>query len=162
MRGGFLILIALLSLLFSCRQQVNDEWIVSNPDLKVSIVFYFKKGTTNDEINYFHDNVVGRQRDDGRGTDFLDGMQVKFQVRNQDYEGYAIDLRKNVTQEERENILQAINSSPLIYKVFENVVPNEIVLDHKKAKQEKEELERTKQDNRLTKAIVVTDSDKNK
>ena len=149
---------------FSACQQKPDDSIVkwADPTDKIPIVFYFKKGTTNDEINYFLDNVIGHQRADGRGTDFLGGMQGTFQVRNQDYEGYAIELRKNITQEERENILRAINNSPLVYKVFENVVPNEIILDPIKAKQEKEELEKAKRDTRPNKSIVVTNSSENR
>lgn len=159
MKIKLLISIVLLAFLFSCHQQVNDEMIYFGPDQKVPIVFYFKKGTTNEEINYFLDNVLGSQRSDGKGKELLKGIQGQFMVRTQDYQGYALD---RIDENERENILKAINSSPLIYKVFENVVPNEIVLDPEKAKQEKEELEKLKNDNRPKKTIVVTNSTENK
>ena len=160
MKTKFLILTLLfLSLIPACRQQVNDEWIVSSPDLKVPIVVYFKRGATNDEINYFANNVIGHWRPDGRGNDLLKGIQGIFQVRNQDYQGFALD---RIDENERENILKAISSSSLIYKVFENVVPNEIVLDPVKAKQEKEELEKAKRDNRPVKTIVITNSNESR
>ncbi len=164
MKFIFLVLsIFVLASASACQQKVNDpigKW--ADPSDKIPVVFYFKKGTTNDEINYFLDNVIGHQRADGRGTDLLDGMQGDFSIRTQDYDGHAIELRNNVTPEQRENILKAINNSLLIYKVFENVVPNEIILDPVKAKKEKEDLEKLKQDNRPTKTIVVTNSSENK
>lgn len=156
------LIIFVLTSISACQQKIDDpivKW--SNPSDKIPIVFYFKKETTNDEINYFLDNVNGHQRADGRGTDLLDGMKGRFLVRNQDYVGYGIELRNNITQEQRENILKAINNSPLIYKVFENVIPNEIILDPVKAKQEKEELEKAKQDNRPKKTVGVTNSSEN-
>ena len=73
----------------------------------------------------------------------------------------TIKLFESAKPEERGNILRAINSSSLIYKVFENVVPNEIILDPVKAKQEKEELEKLKKDNRPNKTIGVTNSSEN-
>ena len=133
-----------------------------SPDQKVEILFYFKKDTKNEDVNYFLNNVIGYPHPEGKGHYSMKGIQGQFLVRTQDYEGYAIELRKNITQEERQNILNAINGSPLIYKVFENVIPNEIVLDAVKAKREKEELEKSKQDNRPKKSIVVTNSSENK
>jgi hypothetical protein len=163
MKKYFIILVLLIMpFMVACQQKANDEMISISPDQKSDIVVFFKKGTKNEEINYFLDNVAGRQRADGRGTEFLDGMQSRFQIRNQDYEGVAIELRENATQGERENILKAINSSPLVYKVFENVVPNEVVLDPVKAKQEKEAQEKLKNDNRPNKTVVVTNSTENK
>lgn len=155
------LILLIMPFMAACQQKANDEMITISPDQKSDIVIFFKKGTKNEEINYFLDNVAGRQRPDGRGTEFLNGMQSQFQIRNQDYEGFAIELRDNATKEERENILKAVNSSPLVYKVFENVVPNEIVLDPVKAKQEKEELEKLKNDNRPKKTVVITNSTEN-
>lgn len=120
------------------------------PDLKVPIVFYFKKGTTQDQINYFLDNIIGYPDPEGKGTYLMKGTYAQFLVRNQDYEGYAID---RIDEAERQNIIRVINSSPLIYKVFENVIPNEIILDAAKAKKEKEELEQLKNDNRPRKEV---------
>ena len=155
-------LITILLFLCSChQQQVNDEWIKYGPDQKVDILYYFKKETTNDEVNYFLNNVLSRPRADGRGYSSIEGIQGDFYVRTQNYEGYAIELKKNVTPEEREHILKLINTSPLIHKVFENVIPKDIILDSIKAKKEKEDLEKTKQDNRPTKTIVVTNSSEN-
>lgn len=133
--------------------------IYSGPDQNVPIVFYFKKGTSNSEVNYFLDNVIGYQRTDRRGTEFLKGIGGRFLVRAQDYEGYALD---RLDENERGNILKAINSSPLIYKVFENVIPKEIILDPVKAGQEKEKAEQLKNDKRPNKTGVVTNSSENK
>lgn len=130
--------------------------IRSSPDLKVPIVYYFKKGTTQDQINYFLENVTGYPDTAGKGHYLLKGIRGEFLVRNQNYSGYALD---RIDEDERQNILQAINSSPLIYKVFENVIPNELILDVAKAKKEKEELEKMKNDRRPKKEIKTISSD---
>ena len=162
MKFIFLILsIFVLTSVSACQQKVVDEWVKMNPDQKVDILFYFKKDTKNDDVNYFLNNVISTPREDGRGYSSMEGTQAMFLVRTQDFEGYAIKLFESAKPEERENILKAINSSPSIYKVFENVVPNEIVLDPVKAKQEKVELEKAKQDTRPNKKVVVTNSSKN-
>jgi hypothetical protein len=157
----FILSVFVLTSISACQQKVVDEWVKMNPDQKVDILFYFKKDTKNDDVNYFLNNVIGTPREDGRGYSSMEGSQAMFLVRTQDFEGYAIKLFESAKPEERENILKAINSSPLIYKVFENVVPNELVLDPVKAQQEKEQLEKVKRDNRPTKTILVTNSNQN-
>jgi hypothetical protein len=131
------------------------------PDRKSDIVFYFNRGTTNDQINNFLDNQLSDPQPSG-GHWSKPGVEATFMVRAQDFEGYAITLRPNVTDEERESILGVLDNSPLIYRVFENVTPNDIVLDSVKAKQELKALERSKNDNRPTKPIVTADSSENR
>lgn len=160
MRNKILIITILLVVLFSaCQQKVSSELIRFGPDLKVPIVFYFKKGTTREQINHFLENVVGYPHPEGKGHNLLKGITGQFSVRNQEYEGYALD---RIDDNERQNILRIINGSPLIYKVFENVVPNEIILDAAMAKKEKEELEKLKNDNRPSKEVKIISSDENK
>ena len=149
-------------LVFGCGPQPSNEMIYSGPDRQSDIVYYFKKGTTNDQVNYFLDHDLGVPHPNGKGYDFIPGIQGDFRVITQDYEGYALELRHNVTNKERQNILNVIKNSPLIFKVFENVVPNEIILDSVIAKKEKEELEKAKNDNRPTKRMVVTTNSENK
>ena len=150
----FILTILLVAFLSACQKKVSDEMIRSSPDLKVPIVFYFKKGITPEQINHFSNTVIGYPHPGG-GYSLLKGIKIKGSVRNQDYEGFSLD---RIDENERQNILQAINSSPLIYKVFENVIPNEIILDTAKAKNEKEELEKMKNDKRPRKEIKTISS----
>ncbi len=142
----------------ACGTVQSDEMIHYGPDRNSNIVYYFKRGTTSDQINDFLNHSLGTPHSSGKGYESLPGIQGGIYVRTQDYEGYAITLRQNVTPEERDRILLAIQSSPLIFKVFENAVPNEIILDSAIAKKEKEEREKAKSDNRPNKTAVSTSS----
>lgn len=155
MKSGISILtILLVALLSGCQKKINDEMIRTSPELKVPIVFYFKKGTTREQINNFSDTVISYPHPGG-GHSLFKGIRGVFLVGNQDYSGYALD---RIDEDERQNILRAINSSPLIYKVFENVIPKEIILDAAKAKREKEELEKQKNDKRPKKEVKAISS----
>jgi hypothetical protein len=128
---------------------------LAGPNDRIGIVFYFKKEVTNDQINYFLNYELGRPRPDGRGSDLAKGLKGDFLVRAQGYEGYALELSPEITDEERQNILIKLQQSPLVFKVFENVVPAEIVLDPSAAKKEKEVLEKAKGDNRPVEQVIT-------
>ena len=126
----YLVLTVLMtSLISGCRPEGSDVWIKSSPDQKVDIVFYFNKDTSNNQINHFLNYEIGYPDSEGKGFHSMEGIQSDLSVRNQGYEGYALELRASATDEERQNILKVIRSSPLIFRVFENVVPNGLILD---------------------------------
>lgn len=159
MKFVFLILsICVLTSVCARQQKIDDELVKSGPNLKAPIAFYFKKGTTYEEIESFRENVIGVRHPEGRGYGYINGILGTYTITTQDYKGYVLD---EIDEEERENVLKAINSSPLIYRVFENVVPNELVLDPVKAKEEREQIEKANRDNRPTKTIRVTNSNQN-
>jgi hypothetical protein len=76
-------------------------------------------------------------------------------VAKQSYEGYAIELKPGSSDLERQNILNLLRNSPLIFKVFENVIPDEVIVDPGNTKSETEEPERARNDNRPTKRKVI-------
>jgi hypothetical protein len=43
-----------------------------------------------------------------------------------DYDGGVINFSKNATLEQREKLKKTIEESPIVYKVYEHVVPSEI------------------------------------
>lgn len=156
------ILVLLLVLVaIGCEPSISDEMYHYGPDRESDIVFYFNRGTTNEQINDFLDNQLSDPQPSG-GHWPKPGVEVTFMVRAQDFEGYAITLRPDATDEERGNILGVLNKSPLIYKVFENITPNNIILDSAKAKKELKELEKSKDKNRTTEQIVTTVSPENR
>lgn len=50
-------------------------------------------------------------------------------LRKDDYEGSALTLTEGITGEERSSIHRILNTSPIVYRVFENVTPDEIDLE---------------------------------
>ena len=127
----FLILPALILLLFfqtsSCSHR-NDDPIVKwkGPNDRVELVFFYKKEVSYEEKQAFENNVLHKAHPSGKGYDSQEGVAGEFSVRNSNYEGYAIEFYPNATGEQREKLKKAIKESPIVYRVYENVVPNEI------------------------------------
>jgi hypothetical protein len=111
----------------SCNQRENSPIIKSKgPSDKVELVFFYKKSASYEEIQFFENDILHKPRPDGRGNDSQAGVLGEFFVRNSDYEGHAVEFYPNATPEQRENLKNVIKESPVVYKVYENVVPNEI------------------------------------
>lgn len=123
--------IILLSFIFqtpSCHQKEDDSMIKWKGMNDVNdIVFLYKKGVTYEQKEMFQNKVLSKERPDGRGQDNPDGVIDLMLGRViGDYDGGTINFSKNATLEQREKLKKAIESSPIVYKVYENVVPNEI------------------------------------
>lgn len=87
------------------------------PNHQTSLVIFFKKGTTNDEINAFKKGILSIEKYD---------LALTFLVRNGDYEGVAVSFSTDSTAEQREEWRKNIKESPMVYKVYENTAPSEI------------------------------------
>jgi len=94
------------------------------------LVFLYKKGTSYEQKEIFQNNVVYKPRIDGRGHDPRDGViDVMLGRIAGDYDGGIINFSKEAPQEQKENLKRAIEESPLVYKVFVDVVPGEIKVE---------------------------------
>ena len=126
----FLILqfiIAGLSLLISsCGYPETPMVKLKGPNDKVELVFFYKKGMSYEEKQFFENNILHKPDPDGKGYNLQQGVAGEFLVRTSDYEGYAIEFYPNTSLEQCEQLKKAIELSPVVYKVYENVVPNEI------------------------------------
>jgi hypothetical protein len=125
------LIIAFQSLFLAGCDGYPDTPMVKTPgpDDRADILFFFKKETSNDEINHFLHYEVGVPDPNGHGFGLMEGIRGWFVVYRQGYEGYALELLPNITPEQRRKILDVIDNSPIIFRVYENVVPNEIILD---------------------------------
>lgn len=109
----------------SCQTE-DDRINVMSPDVKGNIVFFFKKGTTSDEILEFHRTVTGTPTSSSSGFSDLPGIMTSVRVIVNGFEGESINFQPSATEEEKAFVKKRVSESPLIYKVYENVVPNEI------------------------------------
>jgi hypothetical protein len=96
------------------------------PDKFTSLAVFFKKEATREQIETFYKDVISVSRPDLRGQELPEGVALRYQIRNGDYEGVGITFSKDATSEQREQLKRAVESSPIVYKIYENVVPNEI------------------------------------
>jgi hypothetical protein len=109
---------------------VRDTEIVRDgPGEWQSLVVYFKSGTTMEQVESFNHNVLSKPRWDGRGEDFKEGIGSYFRLtpdQAHGHWGFAITFYKNATDEQRSAIKESIKSNELVYKVFEEIAPNDI------------------------------------
>ena len=101
-------------------------YVLKGPNDPTDLVFFYKKDATYEQKELFQNTVIHKPHPEGRGFDLQDGVIDLFIVRNSSYEGYGINFSKNATPEQREKLKKAIEGSPIVYKVYENVVPNKI------------------------------------
>jgi len=124
-----IVMICFVSFGFQLRgcQPQDDRINVMSPDVGGELVFFFKKGTTSDEIFQFGRTVTGIP-DPNNNTGFSDlpGIMTGVRVIVNGYEREAINFKPNATKEQKAFVKKRISESPLIYKVYENVVSNKI------------------------------------
>ncbi len=126
---GLLIVICLFTLGFqtqSCRSEENDRVNRMGPEVQAELVFFFKKEVSRDEISEFQRTVIGIPNEKNSGYASLPGMMTVAAIEISGYDGEAINFKPNATEEQKAFVKKRIVDSALIFRVYENVVPEEI------------------------------------
>jgi hypothetical protein len=98
------------------------------PDIKADLVIYFKLGVTNEEISSFWENVLSFQDPNGRGHHHrpgVGGLSAVFPAVD-GHEGVAVNFLPGATEAQRTETKLAVDGSPLVFKVLQNVVPSDV------------------------------------
>lgn len=113
----------------SCfRKKANDGWReLGGPNKPTSLVVFFKKGTTYEEIESFHKEVLTKPHPEGKGRFLQDGVAGQFHLLEAGYEGVGINFSTDSTVEQRERLKKNIQESPIVYKVLENAIPSDVM-----------------------------------
>jgi len=97
------------------------------PDGVANLVIIYKKDVKDEQIEYFLNNVLAHPLADDRGNESLPAIGIDVRLRDiQGYDATAIAYHSYATPEQREEVKRAALSSPIVYKVLENVVPSKI------------------------------------
>jgi len=99
------------------------------PDAVASLVIYFKVGTSEAQVQSFRRVLLTKERADGRGESFIDGVGSYLRLTPNQANGHwaiAITFLADSTDEQRKSVRDSIASSDLVYKIFENVAPDKI------------------------------------
>jgi hypothetical protein len=125
-----IFVVALLASMFlsACARPDNDEMVRIGPDVRASMVIYYKAGVNEDQINDFLQNVLGRPHPEGRGHYLRDGIVMSLRVYPavEGHEATAITFSDRATQAQRDEIKRDVVSNPIVYKVLENEIPAEV------------------------------------
>lgn len=97
------------------------------PEVKASLVIYFKSGVTNEQVNAFWENVLSTPDSSGKGYYHRKGVGDIGRIAPvQAHEGISMSFLPDATKEEREAVLHDITSSPIVYRVLRDVAPAEV------------------------------------
>ena len=96
-----------------------------SPDVHADLVYFFKKGTTDDQILEFQRTVTGIPNGNSGFSD-LPGIMSGVRIIINGFDGEALNFQPDATAEQKAFVKKRVLESPLIYKVYENVVPNRI------------------------------------
>jgi hypothetical protein len=97
------------------------------PTVKADLLVYFKRDLSQGQINDFINNVISIPDREGRGYDLPAGVRTRLRLRPvEGHEGIAITFFPNATKEQREELLSSIKTSPLVFRVLENTIPDNV------------------------------------
>jgi MFS family permease len=100
----------------------DEPMIHFGPEVPASLVVLFREEATPGEVNLFLEQVVGVPHPGG-GHKLLPGVQSALRVRVGSHVGYAFQLRESVTPEQEARIRARIRSSPVVWRLYEDVAP---------------------------------------
>jgi hypothetical protein len=106
----------------------KNEMIPIGPEVKASLVIYFKAGTTDEQIEDFWHGVLSDPDPQGRGYSHRPGVGDLMRVfpAVQGHEGIAITFFPEATENQRDELEAEIKSSPIVYKVLKDVAPKDV------------------------------------
>ena len=106
----------------------KDKMIPIGPDVKASLVIYFRKGASDNEIDHFVKTVLSKPDPHGRGYYSREGVRDVLIIYPpvQGHEGYTVTFFPEATQAQRDELKAAVSASLIVYKVLENVAPGDV------------------------------------
>jgi hypothetical protein len=103
----------------------HEQMVSIGPDVRHDLVIFFKVDSTHDEIESFWTEVLSYPTQGGHWHRPGVGRVLRSQA-VEGHESVAVAFFPNATNAEREDVKSRIYSSPIVYKVIENVVPQDI------------------------------------
>jgi ketosteroid isomerase-like protein len=103
----------------------KQDMVPIGPDVRADLVIFFKTDATHDQIENFWEETLSIKSNKGHSP--RPGIRELLRLLAvQDHEGIAVTFFPNATPAQRDDIKARVKSSPLVYKVLEDVVPQDI------------------------------------
>jgi hypothetical protein len=120
-----LFLILIISQISSCGRQPESRMVeLKGPEEKKDIVFFYNKNVSHQEQQDFQNNTFYRSTENGYQV--ILRISSWMRVENSGYIGFSIEFREEATAEHKAEAIRLLKASPLIYRVYENIAPNDI------------------------------------
>jgi hypothetical protein len=97
------------------------------PGVKASLVIFFKTDVSDSQVESFLDEVLTDNAPDGHQFVDKSGVGTILRITDvQKHKGIAVTFLEKATDEQRRQIKSMVIASPMVYKIFENVEPNNL------------------------------------
>lgn len=108
----------------------KQEIVKFGPKVKANLVIVFKSDVTNDQVEEFRRNVLQIAKSNELERGYFPGVrQYLRSLPIQRHEAVALTFHSGITAVQRDEVVARIRSSPLVYKVFEDIAPTNVKLD---------------------------------
>ena len=99
------------------------------PQVKASLVILLKPGLTDEEVEDFRRNVLQITSSSEGERKYLAGVRQYLRVPAiEKHEAIALTFQDDISKMEREEVMRRVRSSPLVFKVYEDIAPADIKL----------------------------------
>ena len=105
----------------------DDPMVRFGPEVEANIVIVFTESATDDQISDFVATVLSTPHAGG-GHEHRPGLGSLLKVRVGAHDGYAIRFVADATPEQVATITRLISRSPVVWRVYRNVAPENIKL----------------------------------
>ena len=129
LRSIILITVAILMSACLTSEPPQAPIVQIGPASTADLVIYFQPGTSEEQISAFNASYVNIVRADGRGSIFRDGISGYLRLLRSQAHGYdaiAITFRPDLPAEQRQRQRDSMRASPIVYRIFENIAPDQI------------------------------------
>lgn len=112
-------------------QTFQKERVVKfGPDVKADLVIVFKSDVLSEQVEDFRRNVLQITTSTEGEREYSSGIRQYLRVLPiQEHEAIALTFYESITLTQREEIMRRVKSSPLVYRVFEDVAPANVKLN---------------------------------
>lgn len=115
------LLLAITVLFVGCYSTGPE--VLIGPEIRHDLVIFFKRDATHDQIENFRGDVLSYSWWGCRYEVAADYLRL-FPVDG--YEAIALKFHSDVSQANRKAVKSKVRASPIVHKVFEDVVPQDI------------------------------------
>ncbi len=108
---------------------LNAPLVHFGPDVRSSLVVYYKAGILETEMSNFQEAQLYQARADGHGKEFKPGIRTFLRLIPDQAHGhyaFALDLDSRMSPDQREALISSLSTSPLVFKVYRDVATDSI------------------------------------
>lgn len=99
------------------------------PQVRASLVIVLKSGLTDDDVETFRRDALQITSSNEGERKYLAGVSQYLRVPAIGrHEAIALTFQEDISKAEREEVIRRVNSSPLVFKVYEDIAPADIKL----------------------------------